>query len=272
MTTTLETTRRIPRTANAGGVVKSWTVEPGTVVETGQELGIFDRDDLGEEQVTAPCSGIVGKGVAVGARVEAGGRLVYVEPTTTAPEGLYEFEVQRDAPQRRASQSQRGTAREPSAQASGADASNRASTPASTVASDTASKQEATSPATSGKPSKLEPPAKRRRATPGLEEITIGLVDEEPEKKPARPRTSHATYHLTTDQAARIKKQALLLKLDGEELSDISESEIVRAAVEALLELDRPYLLATLEKNRRREIKGKYGAGWPRPSRNKRRR
>ncbi len=55
------------------------------------------------------------------------------------------------------------------------------------------------------------------------------------------------------------------LRLD--DAPNVNESELVRAAVEALLQLQRPHLLAWIEENRKRERAGKYGTGRPRPGR-----
>lgn len=105
------------------------------------------------------------------------------------------------------------------------------------------------------------------RSVPIVEELK--LEPPPPPSAPARtprPRTKHATYHLTDNQQERLKRLVLELKLEGGELATMSESEALRAAVEMLLALPGPALAATLRENRARERAGKYGVGWPRPT------
>lgn len=82
---------------------------------------------------------------------------------------------------------------------------------------------------------------------------------------PPRRKTTHKTYHIEKGQVARVKRLALELQLSEQGAADYNESELVRAAIELLLDLPRPALLATLGVNREREKHGRYGSGWPRP-------
>ena len=115
------------------------------------------------------------------------------------------------------------------------------------------------------------------RKVPIVEELELESLAPRPTPVPAsartpRPRTKHATYHLTDDQQERLKRLVLELKLEGGELATMSESEALRAAVEMLLALPAPALAATLRENRARERAGKYGVGWPRPMQQEKRR
>ena len=108
-----------------------------------------------------------------------------------------------------------------------------------------------------------------------MEELTFDDVEppkskqrQAPQAKPKRGKTTHKTYHLEEGQVQRIRRLALELKLDDQAPVDCNESELVRAAVEMLLELPRPALRAVIKANREREKAGRYGSGWPRPGRN----
>lgn len=64
---------------SAAGQVDSWSAHVGQQVTSGEEIGTF-IDQYGPVSITAPCSGILGKMGAQGARVVEGALLCYVEP------------------------------------------------------------------------------------------------------------------------------------------------------------------------------------------------
>jgi pyruvate/2-oxoglutarate dehydrogenase complex dihydrolipoamide acyltransferase (E2) component len=86
--------------------------------------------------------------------------------------------------------------------------------------------------------------------------------------KPKRKRTKNRTYSIGDHQEAGIARLAKALQLealDNPEVPAVNESELVRAAVEMLLDLPRPALMAILKANREGEKRGKWGRGRPRP-------
>lgn len=89
-----------------------------------------------------------------------------------------------------------------------------------------------------------------------------------------RPRTSHATYHLTDQQVADLKALAALHKEIGEgtSMANVSESELLRAALDLFLALPAPVRAPIIERNRQKERDLGYGVGWPRPRRSTKRR
>ncbi len=84
--------------------------------------------------------------------------------------------------------------------------------------------------------------------------------------KKNRPKTRHRSYHVTDQQEEAIRELSLQMKLDRS-APNVNESELVRCAIEMLLELPQPALLAMIEKNREKEKAQRYGTGWPRPGR-----
>jgi hypothetical protein len=81
--------------------------------------------------------------------------------------------------------------------------------------------------------------------------------------KQKRERTKHHTTHLTGGQIRRVKKLSQRLDLD-DTVPGCGEAELMRAAVELLLGLPEPALLAIIEQNRERERAGGYGTGYRR--------
>jgi pyruvate/2-oxoglutarate dehydrogenase complex dihydrolipoamide acyltransferase (E2) component len=113
--------------------------------------------------------------------------------------------------------------------------------------------------------------ARRPSTLPAVEEASVPSTPAASSTKPKRGRTTHKTYHLSEEQTKRIKRLSLELRLD-DNAPDCNESELVRAAVEMLLSLPQPALLQWVEENRRREAAGRYGTGFPRPGKRRKRR
>lgn len=112
-------------------------------------------------------------------------------------------------------------------------------------------------------------PDKGRRRNPhmGPAEASLTVLESGAASVPkgkGRKRTKHTVYHVTEEQAARVASLSFLFK-SNPEAPNYSESEIIRAAVEHLLNQDRPTIEAILSHNRNREKGGGYGAGWKRP-------
>ncbi len=104
------TTRRKAARASAAGQVVSWSAHVGQQVTTGETLGTF-LDEFGEVEITAPCSGVLGKMVVQGARVVEGSPLCYVEPATSRQDGPQADRVDRPASPPQAAPRSRGEAR-----------------------------------------------------------------------------------------------------------------------------------------------------------------
>lgn len=108
-------------------------------------------------------------------------------------------------------------------------------------------------------------PARRSTMSPAIE---LTIIEEEPVTPPApkkqkREKTRHHTTHLTPSQIRRVKKLGQRLDLE-DVVPGCGEAELMRAAIEMLLDLPEPALLAVIEKNRAKEKAGGYGTGYRR--------
>lgn len=106
---------------------------------------------------------------------------------------------------------------------------------------------------------------------PVLTVLDSGAAAVNPSKRQPKKRTktAHTTYHITEQQAAALIDLSTNFRKDPDTPS-YSASEIVRAAVEHLLNQDRPTVEAILSHNRNREKRGGYGAGWRKPNQKQR--
>jgi pyruvate/2-oxoglutarate dehydrogenase complex dihydrolipoamide acyltransferase (E2) component len=179
MQATQEITRRKAAKASAAGQVISWNVEPGQKVQTGQELGTFE-DAYGPVSITAPCSGVLGRVVAAGAKVAEGAPLCYVEPATSRQEAPQAARVKiPEAPPR-----PRGEARE----------------------------------ANLSQPAPTQP--KARRTTPALEVEELSIPPKPVKRtRPRRPKIVKLTCHPTDQQKARLDAMMDRLTLQGHDYS-----------------------------------------------------
>lgn len=223
--------------APATGRVLGWAIAGVEVVTAGRLLCEVLGEDGGRHELRAPVAGQVRQAANRGATVEAGARLATLYPSQPVERATAPY----SAPQ------------PPTARYSGRPAPSPSSA------------------APEARHSAPQPPT--ARAAPVMEELTMPRKKAAPAPAPSPSpsvegkRTLHATFHITPSQQARLKRRVLELKLEGGELASVGESEALRAALELLLELPAPALAAVLKQNRERERAGKYGAGWPRPSR-----
>lgn len=100
-----------------------------------------------------------------------------------------------------------------------------------------------------------------------VEELTIEpthIAPPRPNKRKEHKRTKNRTYSVGAHQERALARLAAELKLDDSSPT-VNESELVRVAIEMLLELPRPALLAMIRSNKRHEAKEKFGTGRPRP-------
>jgi pyruvate/2-oxoglutarate dehydrogenase complex dihydrolipoamide acyltransferase (E2) component len=115
----------------------------------------------------------------------------------------------------------------------------------------------------------IEDRSPRRRGSHVAPLEVVPIVEPAPAaSKPRRKRTKNRTYSIGEHQEAGIARLAKALQLealDNPEVPAVNESELVRAAVEMLLDLPRPALMAILKANREGEKRGKWGRGRPRP-------
>lgn len=113
---------------------------------------------------------------------------------------------------------------------------------------------------------KTQPAPSGEALAPSAPEPAIAAVME-PAPKPKRQqrqRTRHATWHVTDEQADRLKKTVAQLTLQN---ISANESELVRAALEMFFALPEPARQAMIRENKEREMAGRYGVGWPKPGR-----
>lgn len=100
--------------------------------------------------------------------------------------------------------------------------------------------------------------ARREQAASGLSKKS---------QKTKRPRTKAKVYRVTPDQIQRVKQLVHAVNDYGFEAGGppLSDSELIRAGIELLASLSLTAVVAIVDENREREQIGKYGAGWPRP-------
>lgn len=237
------------------GRLIQWLKKPGDPVEKYEPLATIQTADGVETEVTAALSGVVKLLMFhAGTDVQSGATLCYVQPASLPP----------PAPTRM-----------PKATTLQSTAPGATDAPLSRLTIESF-RVPLAPPVVPPKPlirrSTLGPVQSGDTLTP-VEELTMPDVPlSVPDSRPAsarlksqRRKTTHKTYHIEASQVARVKRLALELQLADDEALDYNESELVRAAIELLLELPRPALLATLRVNREREKQGCYGSGWPRP-------
>jgi pyruvate/2-oxoglutarate dehydrogenase complex dihydrolipoamide acyltransferase (E2) component len=237
------------------GRLVEWLKKPGDSVEKYEPLATIETTDGVETEVTAALSGVIKLLMFhAGTEIESGATLCYVQPSTihkhpkayVPPMGgpIQDVPKAPDAPVTRL------IPQSPSVPIQEPPAPLKALTRRSTMG-----------------------PLQEENTSPPIEELTMpesGTQGVEPRPQSATPKsqrrkTAHKTYHIESSQVTRLKRLALELQLAEQGTFDYNESELVRAAIELLLELPRPALIATLGVNREREKQGCYGSGWPRP-------
>lgn len=237
-----------PSISGSGTLVR-WLKKPGEKVGQYEPLAEVAANGLATA-LTSTTAGVV-KALMVreGARIGSGDVLCYIQPAEASPSPA------------------QGGQRDP--------APFRAVTPPPPPAPASTSRAASREPLVERNGSSPEPRSWTLADLPEMEELTFDDVEPPKPKqrqtakpKPTRGKTTHKTYHLEEGQVQRIKRLSLELKLDAHAPVDCNESELVRAAVEMLLELPRPALRAVIKANREREKAGRYGSGWPRPGKN----
>lgn len=88
-------------------------------------------------------------------------------------------------------------------------------------------------------------------------------------KRKEKKRTKNRTYSIGLHQERALARLAAELKLD-DTAPNVNESELVRVAIEMLLELPQPALLTMIRANKQHEAKEKFGTGRPRPGKSER--
>lgn len=227
--------------ALGAGRLIQWHCKPRTQVERYEILATIDSaDGAGEVEITSPYKGTV--------------RALMLREGDLASPGMVLCYIEPDMP------------------------SQHRSPPAGMVASGAPARAENSSPSRpAAAPVVTEPePSPPRRSTllPDIEALVLERMPASKSaatssRKKKKPRTVAKVYRVTPGQVERVK--SLVQQVNGEALDldgpPLSESELIRAAVELLDSLSTRALLAIVQENRTREKEEGYGTGWPRPTR-----
>lgn len=232
--------------AIGAGRLVQWHCKPRTRVQRYELIATIDGSDgAGEIEITSPYNGIVrALMLREGELVSPGTVLCYIEPDTPPQRPR--------APARRTQES--------SPTLSLPDSPPPASRPAAA-----ATEPEAEPEPSSPRRSTLLPDIEALV----LERASVPQAPATPARQKKQPRTVAKVYRVTPGQVERVKALVHEVNTEASEWGGppLSESELMRAAIELLDSLSTRALLAIVQENRAREKEEGYGTGWPRPTR-----